>query len=327
MSENPFPLVSVVTPTYNCANYLSETIESVLAQNYPHMEYIVLDDGSTDNTRAVLERYNERIIWETHANMGEQRTVNKAWAMTKGEFIITVSADDPILPGLIRTGVEFMLARPTALVGYPGWRIIDEHSRVIREPAMFEYNYLHMLLWQHCFPGPGTLMRRKVLELEPGGRDASYRYIGDFEFWLRVGLHGPFVYIPYVLATWRTHSGGATSRALQNNPTKAAEHIRAVKTLYTRPELPDAAHRARSKVFATAHYVAGIRCLPQHRSRARRYFLQSLRYTPFKPLKYPGGHSRSWFLMIETILLPGFLRRALQFVWRFLKAKTQGEST
>ena len=79
-----FPLVSIVTPTYNQAKYLTETIEKVLAQDYPNIEYIVLDDGSTDETPEILKKYSGKIRYERHANMGQARTLNKGWAMSSG---------------------------------------------------------------------------------------------------------------------------------------------------------------------------------------------------------------------------------------------------
>src|SRR5213080_4739493 len=84
MNNTEFPLVSVITPSYNRADYLPETIESVLSQDYPNFEYIVLDDGSTDNTCEVLERYSHQLKWETHPNMGETLTVNKGLKMARG---------------------------------------------------------------------------------------------------------------------------------------------------------------------------------------------------------------------------------------------------
>ena len=79
------PLVSFITATYNTAPYLRETIDSILAQTYPNIEYIVLDDGSTDDTLNILKSYGDRIQWESHPNMGETRTVNKGFDMAKGD--------------------------------------------------------------------------------------------------------------------------------------------------------------------------------------------------------------------------------------------------
>ena len=114
----PQPLVTVVTPTYNAASYLAETIESVLAQTYAHIEYIVLDDGSTDDTLRVLKQYDGRLHWETQPNMGEALTVNKGWDMARGEDVVIVNADDRRSPARWRAAWLIWSSTPTCW-----WRI------------------------------------------------------------------------------------------------------------------------------------------------------------------------------------------------------------
>src|SRR5258705_13925027 len=109
---NELPLVSVVTPTYNRAPFLVETIESVLAQTYSNIEYIVVDDGSTDNTPEILESYANNLVWVAQSNAGETPTVNRAWSMTHGEYIMNVNSDDPIPPHLVETLVAYMQEHP-----------------------------------------------------------------------------------------------------------------------------------------------------------------------------------------------------------------------
>src|SRR5207247_391526 len=99
MITNTYPLVSIVTPAYNQAEYLAETIESVLAQDYPNLEYIVLDDGSTDHTREVLKKYDGKLRWESHKNMGQARTLNEGWRKANGVYIGYLSSDDILYPG------------------------------------------------------------------------------------------------------------------------------------------------------------------------------------------------------------------------------------
>jgi glycosyltransferase involved in cell wall biosynthesis len=91
---NNTPLVSIVVPAYNHADYLKECIESILAQDYPRVELIVLNDGSTDMTPAILLAYGDRFRWENQANMGQSATLNKGWAMASGDILAYLSADD-----------------------------------------------------------------------------------------------------------------------------------------------------------------------------------------------------------------------------------------
>src|SRR5882762_7034204 len=112
------PLVSIVVPCYNQADYLEQAIKSVLSQDYPGIELIVLDDGSTDDTRAVLALYAGKFHYETHANIGQARTLNKGWGMSKGRFLSYLAADDFLLPGAVRTSVEKLIADPKIVLTY-----------------------------------------------------------------------------------------------------------------------------------------------------------------------------------------------------------------
>lgn len=250
-----FPSVSIVTPAYNRASYLDETIQSVLAQDYPLIEYIVLDDGSTDNTREVLEKYTGRLIWESHPNMGETRTVNKGWSMAHGEIVAVVNSDDPLLPGAVSTAVAFMQSRPDILVAYPDWDFIDQDSNVIGHHQVPDYDYLYMVRRHHCSVGPGAFIRRKSFELT-GMRDPQFRYVADFEYWLRLGLYGQFARIPRTLATFRVHPASAS--VSHKGRAMADEHIRLVRRIYSRPDLPPEVRGVRAEAFAWAHGVAGV---------------------------------------------------------------------
>src|SRR6185436_16378340 len=128
-SETSSPLVSIVTPTYNQAEFLAATLDSMLGQDYPNIEYIVLDDGSTDNTPEVLARYNGRVNWERQANMGQSRTLNKAWAQARGEYLGYLSSDDLLLPHAISTLVKTLQSQPDAVVAYCDFDLIDGNGR------------------------------------------------------------------------------------------------------------------------------------------------------------------------------------------------------
>src|SRR5260370_658630 len=101
MSESQLPLVSIVTPTYNQCAFLPETIESVLTQDYPRIEYMVIDDGSTDETPEILSRYDGRLIWESQTNQGQTPTINRGWQRSHGHIITWLNSDDTYLPGAV----------------------------------------------------------------------------------------------------------------------------------------------------------------------------------------------------------------------------------
>src|SRR6266852_2420785 len=100
-------LVSVVTPTYNQAAFLRDTIESVLSQDYPAVEYQIIDDGSTDDTPQILQEYSGRALVDRHENRGQTPTINKGWERAKGDILTWLNSDDTFLPGAVSTAVEY----------------------------------------------------------------------------------------------------------------------------------------------------------------------------------------------------------------------------
>jgi glycosyltransferase involved in cell wall biosynthesis len=301
------PLVTIITPAYNYADLLPETIDSVLAQDYPNFEYIVLDDGSTDNTREVLASYDDpRLRWETHPNMGEPRTVNKGFEMGRGEYLIVVNSDDPVLPGLIRTAVEFMEAHPDVLAGYPRWNEIDAAGKTVQEYPTYEFDFVKMVKWFHCMPGPGTIIRRRAIELA-GGRDVSFRWISDYDMWLRIALHGPLGRIPHVLATQRLHLRARTQA--DKSVAMAQEYIRLMERFYARDDLPPEIRAVRRRALGMAYHIAGMMCVEaDSRKYARRYLFKSVWYAPRGHDDAPFGFKRSWKLFALHILVPGWVR-------------------
>jgi glycosyltransferase involved in cell wall biosynthesis len=280
-NNSNLPLVTVITPAYNRASFIDETILSVLNQDYPNLEYIVLDDGSTDNTLEVIKKYQDRIRWDAHENMGETRTVNKGFPMANGEIIGVVNSDDPLLPGAISRIVDVMIKNRELIIVYPDWNMIGPNGKMIQHIKTYDYSYIDMIRWHHCIPGPGTFFRREVVK-KLKGRDSQFRYVADFDFWLRAGLLGPFERIPETLATFRVHPGSASS---SNQGRKMAiEHIHLVEKIYSLPNLPSEVLKVKKEAYSSANYIAGIVCGNQVFFDKTKYFLMAIYYVPFKYL-------------------------------------------
>lgn len=250
------PLVTIFTPTYDRANFLPETIESILGQDYPNLEYIVLDNGSTDNTQEILRGYGDAIQWEHHvSNIGLSRAMNRGFELARGDIIGFVSSDDPLLPGAISALVDVFLAHPDVVVVYPDWDVIDGEGRYVQHIDTFEYEYVDMVRYHHTYPGPGALFRRSVLD-RIGGLDESYRIVSDYDFWLRAGLLGPFRRCPRTLARYRLHGTAATHA--ERGVEMAREHVRVIDKLYDRTDLPADVLAVRTEAYRNAHYVAAM---------------------------------------------------------------------
>lgn len=249
------PLVTIITPTFNRGDFLAETIESVLSQDYEAIEYIVLDDGSTDDTQRVLDEYRgrSRIVIDRHDNMGETRTVNKGFAMARGDIVCVVNSDDPLLPGAIREAVRYMRVHPEALAAYPDWIEIDARSQELARMYLPHYDIGTMLMCFNNALGPGTFIRREAFDLI-GFRNPDLKYTGDLDFWFRLARVSPLGHISEFLATHRRHDGCATFSGC--GAVMAGELIRLVREAYASGALPEDLRRRRFRAYGLAHYAA-----------------------------------------------------------------------
>lgn len=250
-----YPLVTVITPTYNRAPFLEETINSVLKQNYKNIEYIVLDGKSTDNTLEVVKKFKGKIIWDSHKNMGEVRAVNKGFSMAHGEIIGIVNSDDPLLPGAISEIVGFMVANPKIIGVYTDWIKTDKDGKEIEKVILPDYNYEYMLRKHSCTPGPATFYRKIIVD-KLKGRDDRFRYVSDFDFWLRAGLIGKFARIPKLLTTFRVHPGAATIK--NKGFVMAMEHINLLNKIFSLPNLPPNIEKIKPEAYEKACEAARI---------------------------------------------------------------------
>jgi glycosyltransferase involved in cell wall biosynthesis len=243
------PAVSIVVPAYNHAAYLDQAIGSVLAQTGPQVELIVLDDGSTDATRSVLEKYAGRFYWESQANMGQAATLNKGWTMARGEILGYLSADDYLRPEAVRRAVDSLAANPDVVLAYPDFELVDSQSKTIDVVRTPDFDYADMVLKAVCPPGPGAFFRRQAYRAA-GGWNAALRRIPDFEFWLRLGLTGPFRRIPQVLACYRVHGASQSFSAVDK--AGADEIIGAIGAALSNPKMPRNIRRHRAQAEANA---------------------------------------------------------------------------
>ncbi len=261
------PLVSIVVPAYNHASYLAQAIESILNQDYPRIELIVLDDGSTDGTRQVLEAYGDRFHWETQPNIGQANTLNKGWRMSVGEILSYLSADDILLPQAVSRSVECLLENSEVVLTYCDFNLISADSRIVRRIRTPDFDYREMLAKVKCPPGPGTFFTRSAFELT-GNWDVSLRAMLDYDYWLRLGLHGRFIRIPEVLAQYRVHENSQTVAGYTE--AQAAEPILIVSRFFKRPDLPANLRGLEGQTLSNAHLICA-----QLNYRAGRYQLGS----------------------------------------------------
>ena len=247
------PLVSIVTTSFNQAQYIEEAIESVLAQDYGNIEYIVLDDGSTDDTEELLRRYTGKLYWERQPNMGQAKSLNKGWGISKGTILSYLSADDALAPHAVRIAVENLVRHPETVLVFGDYHLMDAKGRTLRRVYAPEFDYLDMVANTVCQPGPGVFFRREAFD-RVGGWNANLRQIPDYEYWLRLGLRGSFLRIPEPIAQFRVHEESQSYG--EPSVEKSEECISVIREYFDRDDLPSEVRAVERQAHGSAHVIA-----------------------------------------------------------------------
>ena len=273
------PLVSVVIPAYNAADYLREAIDSVLSQEYPNIELIVLDDGSTDHAREILESYPEdSFYWESHVNMGQAATLNKGWSMARGEMLGYLSADDLLDAGAVAKVVAEFLRYPDSILVYGNYHLIDSHSHIVGEFLTSDFDLERMLSDLYCPIGPGAFFSRSVFDTL-GGWNEQLRLTPDFDYWLRIAGAGKVRYIPDFLARWRIHEDSQTMSVTDID--KADEMASVIQNFFLLPDIHPGLESIKAKAMASSHIFCAGKHLQAGRVSHVWLHLQSVwRYSP-----------------------------------------------
>ncbi len=209
-SQGPAPTVSIVTPSFNQGRFIRETIESVLSQDYPAIEYMVIDGGSTDETVSILKSYGNRIFWISEPDSGQSDAINKGWKRATGEILTWLNSDDVYLPGAIAKAADYLQRHPNVGVVYgDAFHISGEGTFLGRFPSE---PFSKDRLKETCFIAqPAAFVRRRVLE-HVGVVRESLRYCMDYDLWIRISKHYPLEYVPIPVANVRMHRDCKTVR-------------------------------------------------------------------------------------------------------------------
>jgi glycosyltransferase involved in cell wall biosynthesis len=250
--------VSIITPAYNQAQFIEETINSVLNQDYPDIEYIVLDDGSNDGTDQVLMSYIDRLKYVRHENIGESKTVNKGYHLCSGDVIGIVNSDDPLFTDdAVSRIVECFQKNSNALAVYPDWVSIDEEGNIINRIILPQYTIKNMLEEFNVALGPGMFIKSSAL-MKVGYRNESLKYTGDLDLSFRLALEGSLAHIPAFLATHRVHSRAASSTS--QGSLMAKEVLRLATSSLKSSMLPLSIIQKNRLILANAHFIASAYC-------------------------------------------------------------------
>jgi glycosyltransferase involved in cell wall biosynthesis len=251
--KTTLPKISIVTPTLNQALFIEETIQSVLSQDYPNLEYLIVDGGSTDNTMQVIRKYEAHLSWISEKDNGQTDAINKGLKLVTGDIVAFINSDDCYAPGAFMAVGEFFASHPET-----NWLTglcinIDEAGNEIRRLTRLYKNF--WLLWNsytvlkvlNYISQPSTFWKRSTME-RIGYFNEKLYYTMDYDYWLRLGGSYPLHVLYRDLARFRIHgnskSGTTTHRQFD-------EELKVVEQYYR--GLPVFIHRLHGKLITKVY--------------------------------------------------------------------------
>lgn len=246
------PLITIITPSFNQAQFVAETIHSILSQDYAAIEYRVVNDGSTDSTDGVVKKIlTDKFQYLSQANRGQSRTLNEQWSKSNAKYLAYLSSDDLLDPAAISKAIAVLEADDGVVCVFPNTQVIDGAGQIIKRSVGRPFNLEDLIVRQECHIGPGAVFRRSAFE-KVGGWRADLRLAPDWEFWMRLSREGRFHYIDEPLAYYRLH---ANSYSVKETSHQQSLEYLSVLDRYFSNEVPHLISARRDEAYANANII------------------------------------------------------------------------
>lgn len=290
---NP-PKVSIVTPSFNQATFLEKTILSVIGQDYPNLEYFVVDGGSTDGSLEIIQKYSNQIQWwVSEKDSGQAEAINKGFSHASGEIIAWVNSDDFYLPGAITQAVQALGENPSAAFVFGEVQVLNENGETINILKYGDWG-LKELMSFHIIGQPAVFMRREAL-LRAGMLDTQYHFLLDHQLWLRLASAAEIRYVPQLWAGAHYHAG---SKNAARGVEFGREAHRILAWMETDPALAPllAAHERRIRSGAERLDAFYLFDAQDYRASLRAYW-RSIKL-------HPAAAAQDWYRIMYAALSP-----------------------
>lgn len=288
-------LVTILTPSFNQAQFIRATIDSVLSQDYANIEYFIVDGRSTDGTIEILKELNDpRVQWISEQDEGQSDAINKGLARATGEIITYINSDDLLLPGAVRFAVDYFTAHPQVDVLYGDGYYIDSNGKRLQAFPGESFDLTRAILGGQEWTQPGTFWRKSAGD-RVGVFDTAMHYRFDFDYFLRMAFAGSRLdYAPGERAVYRLH---AASKTISQIDRFMGDWHTLIDKIYARPDLPDTIRQLRPQVE---------RYLQWHD--AKGYWLKG-DYSEARPRLWDFVREHNWGrrVMASTMLIDSYL--------------------
>jgi len=288
------PLVTIVTPSFNQARFLEQTMRSVLEQDYPNIEYMVVDGGSTDGSVELIKKYSDRLTWwVSEKDAGQAEAINKGFTRAKGEIIAWVNSDDFYMPGAVSNAVKALMDHPEAGFVYGNVQVVDKDEKILNQLSYGNWG-LKDLLSFHIIGQPAVFIRRSLLE-KVGYLDLTYHCLLDHHLWIRLAEQSGMAYIPSLWASAHYHED---CKNLAIAAEFGREAKRMVQWMQVSPQFHDLFEQNRKLILAGAERFDAFYLLD-----AKDYSASFRAYWKAFWL-HPATVSPEWYRMVYAFFAP-----------------------
>jgi len=209
--NSSLPRLSIVIPSFNQGDFIERTIVSILSQDYPALELILMDGGSTDETMTVVEQYRDRFAIVKHENdAGQADAIARGFAMSTGEIMTWLNSDDTYLPGTLRRVGEFFRDNPKAAFAYGDYQLIDANDALIVEKRQPDFD-IGIVKYAFLTVPQMSAFWRRDLYLQSGGVDPGFRFAMDYDLFVKLGSLSPAAHLPFPIGRFRIHPASKTT--------------------------------------------------------------------------------------------------------------------
>lgn len=245
------PLISIITPSYNQSDYLEMAMLSVLDQDYPNLEYIVVDGNSTDGSQEIIKKYADRLAWwVSEKDNGQADAFNKGLSHANGKYIGWLNSDDLYINGTISEAIDLLESNPEVAFVFGDVQSINEQGQITN---IMKYGHWDLVdLMQFKIIGQPAVFMRKDLLVSTAALDTSYHFLLDHHLWLRLASKAPIMYSNKIWAAARFH---ATAKNVAHAAEFGKEAYQLVEWMEKNPDLNQIFMSNHKKILAGAHRI------------------------------------------------------------------------